>query len=97
MDDIALAVAGSNLYVAWTQAVAPPLPQLVTQIWFSSSSDYGATWRTPIRISSDYADARRPNIAVSSLGYLIIVYEKAFVVKGIFKVTTKVSSYTMCR
>jgi hypothetical protein len=45
--------AGGNLYAAWTDAPQPKAAS--TEIMFSRSTDQGATWSAPVRISDDSA------------------------------------------
>jgi cysteine-rich repeat protein len=44
------------------------------QIWVTKSTDWGATWNTPIQVTSSSVDCYHPRIAVASNGTVMVAY-----------------------
>ena len=56
-----IAVAGSDIYVAWNEGVSP-----LTEIFFAKGSDYGASFSEPVNLSRSNGTSMDAGIAVSN-------------------------------
>lgn len=78
-----------NVYVSWT--LFPGAGQ--DQILFSRSTDHGATFSKPIKISKDIAAAQGSDVAVAPNGDVYVVWRQfAFVASGVTNAIISVKS-----
>lgn len=64
----AIAVHGNNVHIVWSQKVN----DYNTEIFYNHSSDGGASWAGPVRLTNSNLDSQRPTLAVEGHNIYII-------------------------
>jgi len=64
----AIASSGSNVYVAWSDEIF----EVNYDIYFRSSTDYGATWQTAKRLTNNAGDSDHPAIAANGSDVFVV-------------------------
>jgi cysteine-rich repeat protein len=68
-----IAYGPSGLYIAF-EKMGWNGSTWTNQIWVTKSTDWGATWNTPVQITSSSWDCYHPRIAVASNGTIMVAY-----------------------
>jgi hypothetical protein len=79
IDGAVITNLGSTFYAAWTEQFGTT--EFTQDIYFAKSVDDGATWSVPVRVDLGDApnanDSDLPQIAVSSSGVVVVIWEEA--------------------
>ena len=64
----AVAINGNNIHTVWSQKVN----DYNTEIFYNRSSDGGASWAGPVRLTNSNLDSQRPTLAVEGQNIFIV-------------------------
>src|SRR5215510_9622839 len=67
-----------NVYFAWSRFTGIG----ISNVYFSRSIDHGATWSTPMLLTTDTANVQDPSIAVTGNGHVYVTFDMGALKNG---------------